>query len=167
MSTVRKLTEELTASDLKEHPVWEYITDDPDALETVVQPVGELPVNDLSGRLVGFQVRLHNGDQHWATCSNISLGSPVATRHFLCLWIESDGQWFSLARYHDADFEKRSPAKLSEFLGLALGDVFPIEYDISNIAVGNEAVVRGTILEAPEEQLGESELIELALTTEG
>lgn len=166
MSANRKLTEDLTAGDLRAHPVWEYVMDDPDALETVVQPVADLPVRDLGGRLVGIQVRLRNGDRHWAICSNISLGSPIATRHFLCLWIEKDGQWFSLARYHDSDFERRSPAKLGEFLGLAPEDVFPIEYDISDIAVGNQAVVWGLIPEMPEEVLEEGELIELALTTE-
>ena len=161
-----KLTEALTSTDLKKHPIWEYITDDAKAPETAVRPVMDLPAHHLGGRLVGAPVKLHNGEQHWAICSNISLRSLIATTHFLCLWIEKNGQWFALARYHDVDFQKRSPRKLAEFLGLPIDDVFPIEYDISKFAVGDEAVLKGSIAEVLEEQLSEDELIQLALTTE-
>jgi len=163
MSTEWKLAEELTSADVSRHPVWEYVTDDSRAPETAVQPVSALPVDTLGGRLVGVSVKLHNGIQYWAICSNISLRNPAVTRHFMCVSLERNGQWFELARYHDPDFDKRSPERLAEFLELPVREVFPIEYDISNLATGEEAILRGTIPQLPEAKLDEDELIQLAL----
>lgn len=160
MGVTRRLTSNLTADDLLEHPVWEYVGD---ASEISVQPIDDLPVCRLRGRLVGTKIRLHNGLWLWAILSNVSLQDPKVTKHFLSVWVHKEGVWFELARYHDVDYEKRSPLRLAKFLGLHVSDVFPLEYDITDIAVGNQAALKGTIPEIPQERLTEEELIELAL----
>ncbi len=158
-----RLAENLTPADVQEHPVWEFVTDVPDAPDTAVRPVDELPVQNLSGRLVGIRIRLRNGSWHWAILSNVSLRNPRATKHFLCIVIEKNGRWFELARYHDVDFERRSPTQLAKFLDLPLADVFPMEYDISDFADGEPSVIKGTVPETPEERLTDDQLIELSL----
>lgn len=74
-----------------------------------------------------------------------------------------DSRWFELARYHDADFERRSPAELAKFIGLPVSDIFPIKYDISDVAVGDPAVLKGTVRAEPEERLTQDQIIDLAL----
>jgi hypothetical protein len=157
------LTDSLTSADLKNHPVWEYVNDESIAPETAIWPVQDLPVHDLNGRLTGTQVRFHDGSYHWAILNNISLQNARSTKHFLGIWIEKDGRWFELARYHDEDFEHRSPAELAKFIGIPVTEIFPIAYDISQIADGIPTVIRGKIPEVPEEQLTEEQLFELAL----
>jgi hypothetical protein len=77
--------------------------------------------------------------------------------------IEHRGEWFELARYFDSDYARRSPDRLAAFLGLRVTEVFPIAYDISNVARGDPAVVKGVIQAEPEERLSPEELVQLAL----
>src|SRR5690242_13740064 len=95
-----KPVESLTAVDLKASPVWQYANRD-GAGETVVRAVKKIPVRNLSGKLIGTQVRLANGTQAWALIGNIDSRNARLTEHFLTLSIEHAGRWFSLARYHD------------------------------------------------------------------
>ena len=75
------------------------------------------------------------------------------TRQFIRAWIlREDGAWFELAQYHDIGFDKHGPADLAAFLGLDVGKVFPIHYDISEVVVGIPEVVRGTIPAEPVER---------------
>jgi len=163
MAAKWRLAEKLTREDVQKHPVWEFIADEAHAPDSTVRPVDELPVDDLSGKLVGTTIKLQNGSKHWAILGNISLRNPRATKHFLTVSIEKDGRWFELARYHDADFEKRSPAQLANFLALPITEVFPMEYDLSKVVEGKHSVVKGSIPETPDERLTEDQLIELAL----
>jgi len=55
-----KPVESLTVADFQAHPVWEWLNDD-EIGETMLQPVGKLPVESLDNRLIGVQVRLANG----------------------------------------------------------------------------------------------------------
>jgi hypothetical protein len=159
MTAILKTTDQLQVADLLASRVWEYVNPD----ETVVSPVQELPVRSLAGRLVGTTVHLKNGKEKWAVLANLRLSSPYKTKHGLAVWIENDGRWFELARYFDVDYERRGPDQLAAFLGLPLDEVFPIVYDISDVAIGHPDVVKGTILREPEERLSEDELIGLAL----
>jgi hypothetical protein len=163
MSDIVKQTEDLEPADFAAHPVWEYV--DPD--DTLVRPVEALPVDSLDGRIVGTQLTLHNGSAVWGVLACMNLRSMRSNEHFIALWVERRGRWFDLARYHDVDWERRSPAKLAEFLGLPLDEVFPISYDISAVARGLPETVRGQIRAEPRERLTQDELIELALETAG
>ena len=112
--------------------------------ETWVVPVRELPVTSLDGRVVGVTLSL--GDRTvMGLLGNLDLGSPRATREFATLSVWRDGAWFHLARYFDFDHDQRGPAQLAEFLGLSVADVFPIQYDLSGVAVGHPDVIRGRI----------------------
>lgn len=163
METKWHLAEELTREDVQKHPVWEFINDETHAPDSAVRPVGTLPVNDLDGRLVGTKIKLHNGSRHWAILGNFSLKKPRTTKHFLTVSIEKDGRWFALARYHDVDFEERSPAQLAKFLGHPFTEVFPMEYDLSYVVEGEPSVIIGNIPEIPDERLTGDQLIELPL----
>jgi len=154
-----KPVEELTVSDLSDHPVWEYVA----AGETAVIPVGDLPVDSLQARVVGTRVRLANGCMMWAVVSGLSLRDPRSTRHFLTLSVENHGEWFHLARYHDVDYDERGAKQLAEFLGLPVTSVFPIEYDLSGLVSADAALIKGGIPLEPQERLSKDELIQLAL----
>jgi hypothetical protein len=68
-----------------------------------------------------------------------------------------------MARYHDIESDKRGPSVLASLLGMSVDDVFPISYDISELCIGNPAVLVGTIYKEPHEKLTEAELRQLAL----
>jgi hypothetical protein len=161
---IAKPVSELDVEDLQESPVWEYIPESEDHDETWVGPINDLPVADLSGRVIGVQLHLANGDLRWGMLGNISLRDPKPTSHSLTVSVRgADGGWFDLARYHDVDYRDRGPSALAAFLGLAICDVFPIRYDISAVAIGHDGVIRGSIPAEPAERLSEEELIELAM----
>jgi hypothetical protein len=46
---------------------------------------------------------------------------------------------------------------------MQVSDVFPIKYDLSQVAIGDPDVVRGAVLAEPSERLSRSELIALAV----
>jgi hypothetical protein len=142
--------------------VWEFVNDDqPD--ETYVRPVREVPVESLASRIAATEVVLHNGRRVWAVLGNVDLTAPRLNRHFLTLSLYIDNAWFHLARYHDFDVEERGPAALASRLGMPLSEVFPIQYDLSQVAVGDADVVRGTVPTEPAERLSRAELISLAV----
>jgi hypothetical protein len=161
--TAPRPVDALTPTDLARTPVWEFVNDDSQLDETYVRPVTGLPVDTLASRIAATQVALRNGRQVWATLGNVDLSAPRSTRHFLTLSLYIDDAWFHLARYHDFDAEERGPVALARLLGMPLSDVFPIEYDLSQVAVGNADVVRGTVLAEPSERLSRAELIALAI----
>jgi hypothetical protein len=68
-----------------------------------------------------------------------------------------------LARYFDVDYERRGPQQLADFLGLEICEVFPISYDISFVAIGENAVLKGSIPAEPEVKLSKSEIIRLSI----
>jgi len=161
-----KAVHELVPSDLTCHRVWEFADDIEAELpdETYMRPVEELPVDSLSGRLASAYLTLANGDRLLAVLSNIDLGDPVSTEHFLALTAFSrSGERFDLARYHDVDYERRGPAALAAFLGLPLDAVFPMRYDVSDVAVGHRDCLCRSIPAVPASRLSREELIGLAL----
>ena len=119
----------LTVSDLASSPVWEFATNEEEkgvVDETYVEPVIQVPVSSLAGRIVGTLITLSNGRRVRAMISNIDTTSETLTEQFMTLSVENDGNWFHLARYHDFDYTQRGPEQLAQFLGLGADDVFPI-----------------------------------------
>ncbi|MBL8855175.1 MAG: hypothetical protein JNK57_14510 [Planctomycetaceae bacterium] len=66
---------ELAPEDFCKHPVWEFCTDVEAKFgdETVVRPVGDLPIDDLSNRVVGTTLQFANGDSADGILSNVDL----------------------------------------------------------------------------------------------
>jgi len=155
-----KPVESLTVADFEAYPVWEYLNDD-EIGETMVQPVEKIPVESLDNRVLGFQIRLANGLQVWASIGNFDVTNLRATQHFLILSIERSGEWFHLARYQDFDFADRGPEALSRFLGLGVADAFPISVDVRRYVRGNPAALTATVLKEPQERLTHAELTAL------
>ena len=157
----------VSIEEFKRDPVWEYdlkYEDAPGRDETWANPVGDLPVSDLGNRVVGTSVRLANGQTVFATLSNVSLNNARSTEHFLFLSImKSDGSVFHLSRYHDSDHKQNGPSALADYLGLPLKDVFPLEYDISDIAVGLPEVLSRQVNATPAERLSREALMKLAM----
>src|SRR5579862_854221 len=116
-----KPIESLTEADLVANPVWQYTNRD-GAGETFVRAVKKIPVKNLTGKVIGTQVRFANGSQAWALIGNIDAGNSRLTEHFLTLSIERNDKWFALARYHDYDFAERGPEALSRFFELEVDD---------------------------------------------
>jgi hypothetical protein len=156
---------DLTPDDLARFPVWEYDTDAeslPGRDESWVVPVPGLPVGSLSDRVVGVSLRL--GGREWVgLLGNIDLDDPRATREFATLSVWRSGSWFHLARYFDIDRERRGPTQLAEHLGLPVGEVFPVWYDLSGVAAGHPDVIRGRIDAEPTVRLTEAERMALIL----
>lgn len=152
----------LRVEDLQAFPVWQYTGRDAGD-ETYVRPVRRTPVTSLTGRVVGTQVVLGNGERVWALIGNVDPNNPRMTEHFLTVSVERCGRWFGLARYHDFDFAERGPDALARFLGLPVDAVFPLTYDISHVVKGRAAAIQGQILKEPRERLSRSEIIAMAV----
>ncbi len=157
-----KRIEALQVGDLKSHPIWEYV-DDEHSRDVLVRPSTSIPATTLRNRVVATQVRLASGQVAWALIGNVDSFNPKATEHFITLSVEKEGQWFVLARYHDWDIVDRGPEALARFLGLPMDDVFPIRYDISELAVGDPKSLRGAIASEPRERLTQAEILALAI----
>ena len=158
-----KPVDALTPTDLVRAPVWEFVNDDSQPDETYVRPVNELPVDSLDGRLAATEVTLRNGRRFLAVLGNVDLATPKLTRHFLTLSLYIDDEWFHVSRYHDYDVVERGPTALASRLGMPLSDVFPIQYDLSQVAMGDPDVVRGAVFAEPSERLSRAQLIALAV----
>jgi hypothetical protein len=156
--------EQIPLSASTQPSVWEFLPESQSRDETWVQPVSRsLPLTSLSGRIVATTVCLANGERIPALLANIDVRNPQSTMHFLGLSVEKEQRRFRLARYHDVDYERSGPEALAIFLGLPLVDIFPIAYDISDIAEGVSDALRGQIPAEPQVRLGEADLINLAL----
>lgn len=162
MTADTKAIESLRVSDLRATPVWEYVNCE-GADETAVRAVKRVPVQSLDGRLVGTEVELANGARVWALIGNIDADDPRLTEHFITLSVERNGQWFTLARYHDVDYAENGPEALARFLGLPVGDMFPISYDVRKYVRGDPAALAGKVLKEPREKLSRAEIIALAV----
>ena len=157
-----KQIELLTAADLLAHPVWQYTNRDGSG-ETFVRAVKQLPVKNLTGKVVGTQVRLANSKQVWGLLGSLDPSNPKLTEHFITLSIERDGDWFSLARYHDFDYADRGPDALARFLDLSVDEVFPICFDIRRFAQGDPAALAACIQKEPTERLSRAEVIAMGV----
>jgi hypothetical protein len=100
----------------------------------------------MSGKLFGTKVTFANGQQRWAMIGNLDDTKPELTKHFATLSIRLERTWFHLARYHDFDHDERDPTVLAKLLGMSVDDIFPITYDIRELAIGDPAVPRGVFI---------------------
>ncbi len=162
MNVKPKKIESLTVEDLKVFPVWQYVNDDKQG-ETIVLPVKRLPVDNFNGMVIGTQIRTANRSVFWALIGNVDVRNPELNEHFLTISIERNGQWFTLARYHDIDYDKRGPTALANFMRLDVGQVFPMYYDLRKYAKGTPSILAGKILETPRTKLTDDQIIALAI----
>jgi hypothetical protein len=156
----------LQVSDLKNHPVWQFVTDDEED-ETAVRPVNRLPVSSLEGRIIGMPVRLAKGRSVWAIIGNLDTKNTQKNEHFVLLSIERKGKWFQLERYFDPKYREHGPKALARFLGLSLVEVFPISYDVRKYAKGESSALTGTIPRKPRVRLTKAALVTLAVPEAG
>ena len=164
MIRITKSGDDLTRDDYRQYPIWEYTNEEnPGEDETWVTPVLDLPVTTLSNRLVATELRLNNGTKIPAILSNIDLGNPFSTSHFILVSVYSGDREFVLAHYSASDYLDHGPCALAAFLGLPVDDVFPMTYDISDLAIGDTAALQGTIYEEHPAKLSDHELTILAL----
>jgi len=163
MNDQTKIIEALTITDLTSFPVWQYTNDEGKYGETAVLPIKKTPVKNLTGRVVGTQVRLANNTNVWALIGNIDASNPRLTQHFLTLSVFRNGHWFTMARYHDFDANERGPRELANFLDLGVDEVFPIHYDIRPFCLGDHTALSGIITKEPRERLSRAQIIALAV----
>jgi hypothetical protein len=156
-----KITD-LRIPDIEKSPVWQYTNDDTTG-ELSVKPVRRLPVKSLTGKIIGTEVSLGNGSNHWAIIGNIDNENQRLNEHFVTLSFLENGNWFTLARYHDFDYKMNGPDALAAFLNISIDDLFPIKYDITTYAIGNELALKGEVTKVPREVLSHYEIIALAV----
>jgi hypothetical protein len=119
-------------------------------------------VTDLSNRVVGIPVKFACGTTVFALLGNIELQHLRKTQQFLEISLHiADDDWFSLGRYYHVDYHRHGPEALAQYVNLSLDEIFPITYDISAVARGIEAVVKGSIPLEPAERLTDDERIAL------
>lgn len=163
VTQVRRPVTSLGAADFDACPVWEFV-EQPDEHEdeTWVTPVHPIPVDDLSGRIVGTLAMLADGSVIRAVLANVDLQHSTRHAEFMTISVEKNGQWFFLARYHDHNFDVSGPDALARFLDRKVDQVFPISYEISRVVSGGMvSAVRGCIPAKPLESLSDSERMKL------
>ena len=137
----------LSIQDLESTSIWQYINDDSN--ELALKPLKTIPVKNLTGKIVATQVKLVNGSLFWGLIGNIDTTNQKLTEHFLTFSIYNNGKWFSLARYHDSNYDTNGPKALSNFLDLPKDSIFPIHYDILNTVIEHPAFLEGLIQKEP------------------
>lgn len=148
----------LTKSLLRAERVWEFCGNNWKG-KRLVRPVKELPIADAANCLLGCELTLADGTKVYGHITNLSLTSSEENQHFLTLSVFAGGEAVRLARYHDADFAERGPGALARKLGKREDEVFPISFDMSEIAVGAPGCVRGRILKEPQQKLSREQLL--------
>ena len=130
----------------------------------MVTPHTKLPVCSLDSCLIGSEVQLACGTKVWALVGNVSTNDAYANKHLMGFTLFNDGKLFHLARYHDPEYDHNGPAGLAKFLGIAIDDIFPIQYDFrSFVSGGDPAALAGTIDKNPTELLNEDQLMDLIM----
>ena len=155
----KKTIDTISVGDIQSNPVWKFFSGG----DMAIEPVKKTPCTTLNGRIVGTQVELADGTMVWALLGNIDTENPAFSKHFMTLSIESSGDWFHLARYHDYDYDERGPAKLSEWLNKPLDQVFPIAYDIRHVFHGESVALKGKFEREPSGKLTRAEIIAMAV----
>jgi len=167
-----KPTDKLTPNDWKKHPVWTFDLDNetkPGRDETWMVPLKKLPATDLRNcgcngnaklacglpvTVVLWSVKLKSDldeDELWKNFARLRSAAgraPLSNALQYGIWVkdrwwltEREGGFMSLG-----DYKKRDPNELAQALGLDIDKVFPINYDISSVAVGPDTIVRGKLL---------------------
>ncbi len=156
----------ITPTDLLRHPVWEFANDSEHANddETFLRPCHDLPIDDFGNRIVGTIATLANGDRVPIILQNVDLQSPFKTEHLVSITMfNKKGKAFPLARYHDIALDAYGPEQLAAFMRLSVDEIFPIEYDISELAIGDRDCVCRVVPLVPRRRLSRSEIIDLII----
>ena len=144
-----KPCDELTISDLKRNPVWQFDLHNEwrsGRDETWVKPVKRLPVSDLSNRVIGTEAWTVCGKPLFFVMGNIFLDDPKKTEQ--SLWMKAlkgHSERFFLQLSRSSGAKSNAAEVFAGMLGLEVHEVFPIEYDISALAIGLESVTKGRI----------------------
>jgi hypothetical protein len=163
MSDMKDSIDSISVSDLVTNPVWRFKSNSQSDTGIELVSIKKIPCKNLNDKLVGCQVQLADHSKVWCLIGNVDSMDPKMTQHFLTISIESNGKWFTLARYHDIDYDECGPQQLASFLGKPISSVFPIKYDIRPYSAGVESSLLGEISETPKEILSEDDLIDLAV----
>ena len=147
---------------LAKHPVWEFLNDDEHpAGDTAMRPVLKLPVERFDGRLFGTFVTLADGSRLPAAISDLAFGPKKYRHHFRSLTVFAKGRRFHLAKYFQFWYDTQGPNALAAFLNKRKKDVFPILYDLSDLAVGPVDVIRGAFEEEIADPIPEERLMKI------
>ena len=129
---------------LARYPVWESLNDDEHPVgDTAMRAVVKLPVRSFECRLFGTTVTLADGTRYAAAIYNLDFGIKKYRHHFRSLTVFAKGRRFHLANYFQFCYKDRGPDALAAFLKKKKKEVFPITFDISDIAVGPQGVIKG------------------------
>lgn len=142
--------------------VWRFANREKSS-DFLILPEKGVPLDDLSGKIIGTQVELACGRIVWALLGNIDIRHPEWLEHYLTYSLFHGDRWFSVARYHDADYHKNGPNGLARSLGRTVSEIYPIEYDISWSCKTPSPCLTGKILPEPKRKLSREQLIKMAV----
>lgn len=153
---------EIPIDELLQYGVWTFDVDEesyvPEQDESWVIPVLHIPVTDFSNCIAVTKLKLNNNNYIIGILGNIQLLNFKKNNYIICLSIYNNKSWFYLNRYFDVAYDVFGPKQLAEFLSLSINEVFPITYDISSLAVGDQRVLKGMIPSEPEIRLTKDEI---------
>lgn len=169
-----KPCDKITPEDLAKHPVWTFDLKNealPGRDETWMVPVTKLPVSSLNNHGCLANAVLACGKKMTAMLWSIDLTSQRRTEQFIAIAFWLNDRWWHLSQRpflsESGNLESHLPNDLASKLGLDLNEVFPIAYDISQIAIGPSEITQGKILIEPREKLTKSQRMALALQRRG
>ena len=146
-------------------PVWKEAAEEPSDRGWKLNPVRRLPVTDTRACWIGTDCSLANGARQFCVLQSVDVGDALFTKHFGSVMLFLPSGQFHLSRYHHPEIEQRGAQPMAAALGLSLGDVFPIRYDLTGIVEGPPQIVMGCIEEPPQSGLSEDELMKLILAS--
>jgi hypothetical protein len=164
MRKLEKSISDITISDIKKYPVWEYISDEanyPD--ESWIKPVKKYPVETLENRIIGLQVTIANGQKLWAIIENIDFSNDEITKHCISLDLFYNDDWIPLARYYDINYNKYGPQQLADTIGLPIDEVFPIRYELPTSVCKVNHYNNGIIKKTPDVILSNDMIIDMII----
>jgi len=128
----------LTPENFLTTPVWQHVIDF--GASELIEPAPQ-PIYTLDLRIIGGVAKRPGGKDIYIAISGLDARRPEKNAHFASFSIWWNSQWFHLARYFDADFEKKSPVAFCRQYNLTVNDIFPINYDFSHFVMDPAAAV--------------------------
>lgn len=119
--------------DFERHQVWEYF-DKPGVSEVMIRTVAELPIAELSNRVVAALGQLACGKTFWLVFTGLHADEATSKVTRDVYVYDSKGKKFRLTnRAEDIGSLPQAIREMEQFVGLAHEQIFPIRYDLNGI----------------------------------
>ncbi len=121
---------EISTRHFEKAAVWEYF-DEPGSGEVMVRDVPTIPINDLYGRVIAVRGQLACGKSAWLALAGLD-HDPIHCRITRQVYLYDDHGSKLKISGQEGDVEDVI-RRIEVFTGLAIGEVFPIAYDLAGV----------------------------------